>query len=345
MEYAKLGESDLEVSRVCLGCMGFGDATRGQHSWTVDEDQTRAIMRMALDKGINFFDTAIGYQMGTSEQYVGHTLRDFAKRDEVIVATKFLPRTAEDIAAGVTGQEHIARSLDASLSNLSMDYVDLYIYHMWDYNTPLEEIMEGLSNAVVSGKTRYIGIANVWAWQLEKANAYAERMGYPKFVSVQNHMNLIFREDEREMLPCAADGNIALTPYSALAGGRLSRKPGTVTKRLEEDDYARLKYARSATVDEVIVKRVEKVAADRGVSMAAVAIAWLLTKATSPIVGATKLHHINGAVEGASLKLTAPEIVYLEEPYVPHEIVGVMAQNTAASAHEEHVWETVNKNR
>lgn len=345
MEYTKLGESDIEVSRICLGCMGFGDPKTGQHSWTVGEDETRTIIRMALDEGINFFDTAIGYQMGTSEQYVGHALKDFAKRDEVAVATKFLPRTAEDIAAGISGQEHITKSLDASLVHLGMDYIDLYIYHMWDYNTPFEEIMEGLANAVTSGKARYIGIANVWAWQLEKANAYAERMGYPKFVSVQNHMNLIFREDEREMLACAADDNVALTPYSSLAAGRLSRKPGTVTKRMEEDDYARLKYAKSAAADEAIIERVEKVAADRGVSMTAVAIAWLLTKVTSPVVGATKPHHIDGAVEGVSLKLTDSEIAYLEEPYVPHEIVGVMAQNTAASAHEEHVWETANRSR
>lgn len=345
MEYTKLGNSELEVSRICLGCMGFGDSSIGQHRWTVGEDETRKIIRMALDEGINFFDTAIAYQMGTSEQYVGRALRDFARRDEVVVATKFLPRTAEEIAGGVTGQEHIAKSLDASLSHLGMEFVDLYIYHMWDYNTPLEEIMEGLANTVTSGKVRYIGIANAWAWQLEKANTYAERMGYPKFVSVQNHMNLIFREDEREMLACAHEENVALTPYSALAGGRLSRKPGTVTKRMEEDDYARLKYAKSAAADEAVIKRVEKLAADRGVSMTAVAIAWLLTKVTSPVMGATKPHHIDGAIEGASLKLTDSEIAYLEESYIPHEIVGVMAQNTAASAHEEHVWETANKSK
>lgn len=345
MEYAKLGNSDLEVSRMCLGCMGFGDSSIGQHRWTVGEDETRKIIRMALDEGINFFDTAIAYQTGTSEKFVGRALRDFVKRDDVVVATKFLPRTAEEIADGITGQEHIAKSLDTSLSHLGMDYVDLYIYHMWDYNTPLREVMEGLANAVSSGKARFIGIANVWAWQLEKANAYADQMGYPKFVSVQNHMNLIFREDEREMLECAREENIALTPYSALASGRLSRKPGTVTKRMEEDDYAKLKYAKSAAADELVIERVEKVAADRDVSMTAVAIAWLLTKVTSPVVGATKPYHIEGAVEGASLKLTDSEIAFLEEPYVPHEIVGVMAQNTAASAHEEHVWETANKSK
>lgn len=323
--------------------MGFGDANRGQHSWTIDEDETRKIIRLALDEGINFFDTAIAYQMGTSEQYVGRALKDFVKRDEVVVATKFLPRTAEEIAIGINGQEHIAKSLESSLDNLGMDYVDLYIYHMWDYNTPLEEVMEGLAKAVSSGKARYIGIANVWAWQLEKANAYAESLGYPKFVSVQNHMNLIFREDEREMLACAHEENIALTPYSALASGRLSRKPDAITKRMEDDDYAKLKYTKSAAADMAVIERVEKVATGRGVSMTAVAIAWLLTKVTSPVVGATKPHHIDGIVEGASLKLTASEIVYLEELYIPHEIVGVMAQNTADSTNEEHVWETANK--
>ena len=226
MEYVKLGLSDLEVSRICLGCMGFGDPQAGQHSWTVGEDETRTIVKRALDAGINFFDTAIAYQGGTSEQYVGRALRDFAQRDDVVVATKFLPRTADEIAEDVTGQQHIMDSIDSSLSHLGMDHVDLYIYHMWDYNTPLYDVMEGLAQVVAAGKARYIGIANVYAWQLEKANALAEREGFPKFVSVQNHMNLLFREDEREVAPCCAEEGIALTPYSALASGRLSRKPG-----------------------------------------------------------------------------------------------------------------------
>ena len=238
MEYVKLGSSDLEVSRICLGCMGFGDPQAGQHSWTVGEDETRTIVKRALDGGINFFDTAIAYQGGTSEQYVGRALRDFAQRDDVVVATKFLPRTADEIAEGVTGQQHIANSIDASLQHLGMGHVDLYIYHMWDYNTPLHDVMEGLAQVVAAGKARYVGIANVYAWQLEKANALAEREGFPTFVSVQNHMNLLFREDEREVAPCCAEENIALTPYSALASGRLSRKPGETSKRFEEDSYA-----------------------------------------------------------------------------------------------------------
>ena len=338
MKYAKLGTSDLLVSRICLGCMGFGDSQAGQHSWTVGEDETRAIVKKALDAGINFFDTAIAYQGGTSEAYLGRALRDFAKCDEVVVATKFLPRTADEIANGVTGQQHIANSIDASLSHLGMDYVDLYIYHMWDYNTPLYGVMEGLAQMVEAGKARYIGIANVYAWQLEKANALAEREGFPKFVSVQNHMNLIFREDERELVPCCAEEGIALTPYSSLASGRLSRLPGETSKRLEEDSYAKFKYDATAEADAHVIERVAEIAQKRGVTMTEVSLAWLLTKVTSPIAGATKLHHVDGAAAAVDLELSAEEIAYLEEPYVPHAIVGVMAQNKPSDANKEHVW-------
>ena len=338
MEYAKLGASDLEVSRVCLGCMGFGDPKAGQHSWTVGEQATREIVKRALDGGVNFFDTAIAYQGGTSEAYLGRALRDFAKRDDVVVATKFLPRTADEIEAGVTGQRHIANSIDASLSHLGIDYVDLYIYHMWDYNTPLYDIMEGLAQVVAAGKARYIGIANVYAWQLVKANALAEREGFPRFVSVQNHMNLIFREDERELAPCCAEEGIALTPYSALASGRLSRRPGETSKRLEEDSYAKFKYDATADADSLVIGRVAEVADAHGVSMTEVSLAWLLTKVTSPVVGATKPHHVDGAVAAVALELSEDEIAYLEEPYVAHAIVGVMAQNKPADAGKEHVW-------
>lgn len=331
MDYVNLGASDLTVSRICLGCMGFGDPQAGRHSWTVGADETRDIVRRALDAGITFFDTAIAYQRGTSERYLGQALRELVLRDEVVVATKFLPRTAEEIAQGVSGREHIRRSLDASLEHLGMDHVDLYIYHMWDHNTPLLEILEGLGEAVAAGKVRQVGIANAWAWQLERARALAEREGFPAFVSVQNHMNLIFREDEREMLPCAAEAGVSLTPYSALASGRLSRRGDISTKRLEEDTYARLKYAKTAAADAAVIERVERVAADRGASMTAVSLAWLLTKTAAPIVGATKPRHIDGAVEGATLTLSAEEIAFLEEPYAPHEIVGVMAENTAAA--------------
>lgn len=340
MKYAKLGNSDLNVSRICLGCMGFGDAQNGQHSWTVDEEHTRQIVKHALELGINFFDTAIAYQSGTSEQYLGRTLRDFAERDKVVVATKFLPRTQEEIEAGITGQQHIERMIDKSLENLGMDHVDLYIYHMWDHQTPLYDIMEGLNNVVKAGKARYIGISNCFAYQLAKANALAEKEGFAKFVSVQGHYNLIFREEEREMAKLCREDNIAMTPYSALAGGRLSKHPGETSKRLEEDSYARLKYDSTAQQDSVIINRVAEIADKRGVSMTEVSLAWLLTRVTAPVAGATKLHHIDGAAKATELALTPEEILYLEEPYVPHALVGVMAQNTPAAAKEEHVWST-----
>ena len=255
MKYVKLGNSDLNVSRICLGCMGFGNAATGQHSWTLDEEKSREIIKHALELGINFFDTAIVYQQGSSEQFVGRAIKDFAKRDEVFIATKFLPRTSEEIENGVNGQQHIATMIDKSLKNLGTDYVDLYIYHMWDYQTPIYEILDGLNNAVKAGKVRYIGIANCYAWQLAKANALAEKNNFAKFVSVQNHYNLIFREEEREMNDLCAEDNIALTPYSALASGRLSRKPGETSKRLQEDAYAKFKYDATADVDSKIIER------------------------------------------------------------------------------------------
>ncbi|MCI9637921.1 MAG: aldo/keto reductase [Hungatella sp.] len=343
MRYTKLGNSDLKVSRVCMGCMGFGDPKNGQHSWTIDEEHTREIIKRGLELGVNFFDTAIAYQSGTSERYVGRALRDFAKRESVVVATKFLPRTQEDMEEGITGQQHIERMINKSLENLGMDYVDLYIYHMWDYQTPLYDIMEGLNNIVKAGKARYIGISNCFAWQLAKANALAEKEGFAKFVSVQGHYNLLFREEEREMAKLCGEDNIAMTPYSALAGGRLSKAPGETSKRLEEDSYAKLKYDATAAQDRVIIERVMELAKKHGVSMTEVSLAWLLTKVTAPVVGATKLHHIEGAVKAVELVLSEEERFYVEEPYVPHALVGVMAQNTHAAAKEKHVWSTGNQ--
>ena len=341
MKYAKLGNSDLNVSRICMGCMGFGDASRGQHSWTIDEEHTREIIRRGLELGANFYDTAIAYQSGTSEQYVGRALRDFARRDDVVVATKFLPRTADEIERGITGQQHIGNMIDTSLKNLGMDYVDLYIYHMWDWNTPIEDILDGLDRVVRAGKARYIGISNCFAWQLAKANAIAEREGMAKFISVQGHYNLIFREEEREMAPYCFEENIALTPYSALASGRLSRKPGeNGTKRAAEDAYAKFKYDATAQQDSVIIDRVAELAEKNGVTMTEVSLAWLLTKVTSPIVGATKLSHIEGAAKAVELSLDDEELAYLEEPYVPHTLAGVMAQNKRENAKEKHVWST-----
>ena len=340
MKYKKLGNSDLEVSRVCMGCMGFGDAANGQHSWTIDEKHSREIIKRGLELGVNFFDTAIAYQSGTSEQYVGRALRDYAKRDEVVVATKFLPRTQDEIEAGVTGQQHIEKMLNKSLENLGMDYVDLYIYHMWDWQTPIYDILDGLNRMVKAGKTRYIGISNCYAWQLAKANALAEREGFAKFVSIQGHYNLIFREEEREMAGLCAEDHIAMTPYSALASGRLSRRPGETSARLEQDSYAKFKYDATKEQDEVIIRRVAELADKRGVTMTEISLAWLLTKVTAPVVGATKLHHIEGAAKAVELELTDDEIKYLEEPYVPHSLAGVMAQNKPANAKEKHVWST-----
>ena len=343
MLYTKLGNSDLSVSRICLGCMGFGEAGNGQHTWTIDEAHSREIIKRALELGVNFFDTAIGYQSGTSEQYVGRAVRDFAKREDVVVATKFLLRTEDEIASGINGQQHIERMLNKSLENLGLDYVDLYIYHMWDYQTPLYEIMDGLNRVVQAGKARYIGISNCFAWQLAKANALAEKEGFAKFMSIQGHYNLIFREEEREMAQLCAEDNIAMTPYSALAGGRLSKHPGETSKRLEEDSYAKLKYDATAQQDGEIIRRVAELADRRGVAMTEISLAWLLTKVTAPVVGATKLHHIEGAAKAVDLVLTAEELAYLEEPYVPHALVGVMAQNTASAAKESHVWSTGNQ--
>ncbi len=327
MKYTKLGKSDLNVSRICMGCMGFGNATTGQHSWTVDEETTRQIIKHGLESGINFFDTAIAYQNGTSEQYVGKALRDFANRDDYVIATKFLPRSVEEIENGVSGQAHIENSLNQSLEHLGLDYVDLYIYHMWDYHTPMEEIMDGLNKVVKEGKARYIGISNVFAWQLAKANFYARENNLTEFVSIQGHYNLIAREEEREMVPFCLDQNIALTPYSALAGGRLSKRPGETSKRLQEDDYARFKYQSSEQADNLIIDRVVEIADKYGVTLTEVSLAWLLTKVTSPVVGATKISHVDGAVKAVDLQLTEEDIDYLEELYVPHALVGVMAQN------------------
>ncbi len=338
MKYAKLGNSDLQVSRICMGCMGFGNAATGQHSWTVDEARSREIIRRGLELGVNFFDTAIGYQNGTSEEYLGRALKDLARREDVVVATKFPGRSPQEIQEGVSGREHVRRMLDESLSHLGMDYVDLYIYHMWDYATPLIEILQGLADAVKAGKARYIGISNCFAYQLAKANALAEREGFPKFVSVQGHYNLIFREEEREMAKLCREDNIAMTPYSALAGGRLAKRPGETSQRLREDSYAKLKYDATAEQDGAILARVAELADRRGVSMTEIALSWLLRNVTAPVVGATKLSHIEGAVKAVDLELTEEEAAYLEELYVPHKLVGVMAQNTPAAAGSSQVW-------
>ena len=327
MEYAQLGKSGIKVSRICLGCMGFGDASLGHHAWTLDEERSKEIIKAALDNGINFFDTAMGYAGGTSEEYLGRSIKALTARQNAVIATKFLPRTDDEIASGVSGQKHVSNCLDNSLKRLSTDYVDLYICHMWDYHTPIEEIMEGLNAAVKQGKVRAIGISNSYAWQLEKANAIAERNGWAKFVSVQGHYNLLFREEEREMVPCCEENNIALTPYSPLASGRLVKPADETTKRLETDTVAKSKYDNTKEQDSVIIERVAELAEKRGLTRTQIALGWLLTKATAPIVGATKVKHIEDAVAAVGVKLTAEEVAYLEETYVPHKLVGVMQFN------------------
>lgn len=328
MDYVQLGNSNLSVSRICLGCMGFGDPDKGGHAWTLDQEATTAIISHALDQGINFFDTAIAYQGGTSEQYVGKALSQLAKRGDVVIATKFLPRTEEERQNKVSARDHIEGSLNASLNNLGMDYVDLYIYHMWDYHTPMEDIMEALDSLVKAGKTRYIGISNAYAYQIATANAYARAHNLTEFVSIQGHYNLIFREEEREMNRFANENNIALTPYSALASGRLSRLAGdNSSQRMNLDNFAKSKYQDTADQDQEIIQRVHEIAEKYQVTMTEVSLAWLLTKATAPVVGATKVHHIDGAVAAVNLKLTAEDIHYLEELYTPHPLVGLMADN------------------
>ena len=338
MRYTKLGNSDLNVSRICMGCMGFGDPNNGMHTWTLNEEESRKIIKAGIDNGINFFDTAIGYQNGTSEQYVGRAIKDFADREDMVIATKFLPRTEDEIKNNVSGQDHIKKMVDTSLNNLNLEYIDLYIYHMWDYNTPLYDILDGLNSIVEEGKARYIGISNCFAWQLAKANALAEKEGFEKFVSVQGHYNLIFREEEREMIPYCRSENIGLTPYSSLASGRLSKMPDESSKRLKEDYYANKKYESTEEQDSVIIKRVIDLAKEYDVSMSEISLAWLETKVDSPIMGATKLKHIETGVNSVELKLSEDDLKYLEEPYKAHDLVGVMADNKAKANDSEKVW-------
>lgn len=326
MKYTKLGNTDLNVSRLCLGTMGFGASNAGQHTWTLDEEKSKEIIKHALNTGINFIDTAIGYSNGTSEQYVGRAIREYAKRDEIILATKFFPRTPEEIANRVSGKAHINKLLDMSLQNLDTDYIDLYIYHMWDYNTPIEEVMETLNEAVKSGKIRHIGISNCYAWQIAKANSIAKMNGWTEFASIQGHYNLLFREEEREMIPYCKEENIAITPYSPLASGRLVKSATEISKRLEEDSFAKGKYDATAEQDAIIIERVAELAEKKGMTRIQIALGWLLSKVTAPVVGATKISHIDDAVSAVTVKLTPEEIAYLEEPYVPHKLVGIMAE-------------------
>ena len=327
MQYTTIGRTDIEVSRFCLGCMGFGEVRENAlHKWTLGPEDTRAIIGQALDAGINFFDTAMAYSFGTSEEYVGQALRELAPRDQWVIATKYSPRPAAQVDPAVSGAEWIRTCIDNSLRRLGVDTIDLYYMHSWDYATPIEESLEALNEAVAAGKVRALGVSNCHPYQLARANDIAAALGWARFEAIQSHMNLIFREDERELLQLCAEDGISTMPYSALAAGRLSRKPGETSKRLEMDTFAKGKYDATAEQDNVIVGRVAEVAERLGTSMTAVSLAWLLTKVTSPVVGATKPHHLEGPAAAADLVLSAEDIAYLEEPYVPHALVGVMAQ-------------------
>ena len=327
MQYTTIGRTDIEVSRFCLGCMGFGEVRENAlHKWTLGPEDTRAIIGQALDAGINFFDTAMAYSFGTSEEYVGQALRELAPRDQWVIATKYSPRPAAQVDPAVSGAEWIRTCIDNSLRRLGVDTIDLYYMHSWDYATPIEESLEALNEAVATGKVRALGVSNCHPYQLARANDIAAAHGWARFEAIQSHMNLIFREDERELLQLCAEDGISTMPYSALAAGRLSRKPGETSKRLEMDTFAKGKYDATAEQDNVIVRRVAEVAERLGTSMTAVSLAWLLTKVTSPVVGATKPHHLEGPAAAADLVLSAEDIAYLEEPYVPHALVGVMAQ-------------------
>lgn len=324
MEFTNLGRSGLKVSRICLGCMTYGASERGAHSWTLSEEQSRPLIKLALDLGINFFDTANTYSDGTSEEIIGRALRDFAKRDEVVVATKvYFPMRGGPNARSLS-RKAITAEIDASLNRLGMDYVDLYQIHRWDKGTPIEETLEALHDIIKAGKARYIGASSMYAWQFAKALYKADQNGWTRFVSMQNHYNLIYREEEREMLAlCAAEG-IGVIPWSPLARGRLTRDWNETTNRTESDEFGKTLYTTAVDSDRRVVESVAAIASARGVSRAQVALAWMLQNSviTAPIVGASKAQHLEDAAAALALKLTPDEIRRLEEPYVPHPVVG-----------------------
>ncbi|MCY8693775.1 aldo/keto reductase [Bacillus inaquosorum] len=324
MDYVKLGHSGLDVSRLCLGCMSFGAAEKWVHQWVLDEEKSRPIIKKALELGINFFDTANVYSMGASEEILGRALKDYANRDEIVLATKVHQRMHEGPNGAGLSRKAIMSEIDKSLKRLGTDYVDLYIIHRWDYHTPIEETMEALHDVVKAGKARYIGASAMYAWQFQKALHVAEKNGWTKFVSMQNHLNLIYREEEREMLPLCKEEKIGVTPYSPLASGRLTREWSETTHRSETDQIQKSKYDATADADRLVVERLAAIAEKHGVSRTHIALAWLLQKkpVTAPIIGATKMSHLENAVRALSVKLTSEDIALLEEPYVPHPIVG-----------------------
>jgi 1-deoxyxylulose-5-phosphate synthase len=324
MDYVKLGRTGLDVSRICLGCMSYGVAERGNHLWTLNEEDSRPFIKRALEGGINFFDTANVYSDGTSEEIVGRALKDFATRDEVVIATKVHGRMRPGPNGAGLSRRAIMSEIDASLRRLGTDYVDLYQIHRWDYTTPIEETLEALHDVVKAGKARYIGASSMYAWQFAQALAVSERHGWTRFVSMQNYVNLLYREEEREMLPLCQKEGIGVIPWSPLARGRLTRDWDDQSARSETDEFGKTLYAKTADADRRVVERVAALAAERGVTRAQVALAWVLSKPviTAPILGATKLSQLTEALAAVEIKLSADEIARLEEPYIPHAVAG-----------------------
>ena len=325
MEYVNLGRSGLKVSQLCLGCMSYGDTSKGWHGdWVLSEDESRPFIREAVEAGISFFDTANMYSLGASEEVIGRLLPEFARRDEIVVATKaFLPWRQAPNAGGLS-RKALIQAVDDSLTRLGMDYVDLFQIHRWDDTTPIEETMEALHDIVKAGKARYIGASSMFAWQFAKAQEVARANGWTRFIAMQNHVNLLYREEEREMLPLCADQGVGVIPWSPLARGRLARAWDETTVRSETDGFGKLLYRQQEDADRAIVEAVGAIAADRGVSRATVALAWHFTKGvTAPIIGATKPGHIGAALEALTLGLTDEEVARLEAPYLPKAPVGV----------------------
>ena len=324
MEYTKLGNTGIDVSRICLGAMSFGDPEKWIHKWVLNENESLPIIKRALELGINFFDTANIYSIGKSEEILGKALKEYANRDEIVLATKVHGHMFDGPNGGGLSRKAVLSQIDQSLERLQTDYVDLYITHRWDYDTPIEETMEVLHDIVKSGKARYIGASSMYAWQFQKAQNIAERNGWTKFISMQDHLNLIYREEEREMIPYCLSEKISLTPYSPLASCRLTRDLSIQTKRTDTDKIARLKYDKTADQDLEIIERVAQLAERYEVSRVHVALAWLLQKegVAAPIIGATKLEHVETAVAAVDFKLTQEDVQFLEEPYIPHRIVG-----------------------
>ena len=324
MEYTRLGPTGLVVSRICLGCMTYGVPDRGNHPWTLDEAASRPLIRQAVELGINFFDTANVYSDGTSEEIVGRALREFARRDELVIATKVHGRMRDRPNGGGLSRKAVLHEIDASLSRLGTDFVDLYQIHRWDSTTPIEETMEALHDVVKSGKARYIGASSMHAWQFAKAQHVAERHGWTRFVSMQPELSLLYREEQREMLPLCRDQAVGVIPWSPLARGRLARPWGERTPRIETDTFGAKLFARTEANDRQVAEALAAVAAARGATRAQVALAWLLAQpdVTAPIIGASKPAHLHDAAAALTLKLGADEMAQLEAPYQPHPVVG-----------------------